>query len=528
MKVKLNNKFNFVVAGGGTAGWICALWVKHYFPETNVTVIENPEIGVIGVGESTTPHFFSMINELGISIEDFITNTQSTFKNAIKFTNWNGDNKHYYHGFSQDPNVSWHSMGPDYCVPSMRALEIIKNDKTDILNSIDLTSQACEHNRVRYSPNSQFISKPQTDSPVNRFKSHGNHALHIDGVLTSSYFKKIGLTRGIQVIDGTISKINNDKNEYIKSIELKDKTIVSCDFVFDCTGFKRLIIGKHYKSEWESYKEHLPVNKAITFSQPLMPEVIPPYTEAVAMKYGWVWKTPLQHRSGCGYVFDSSYINEDQAKAELNEYFGDSIKIGKTVSFEAGTYKNIWTKNCIAVGLASGFIEPLESTSIMTTILTLCSFLRHLDGLDDDNERARKIFNKTVNNITNSVLTFVCFHYYTKRADTEFWRDFRKKNKPPIGLQKIINDNNSILTLHKSYSYEESLNGAFSLYSWDQVGIGIGFYNKDEATNIFNAYNTGHRRDMLESLKLQHEINTSRMLPSLVNHKVFLKHLIKK
>ena len=526
MKQVLNGKFKFVVVGGGTAGWIAALYVKRYFTDTQVTVIESSEMGVIGVGESTTPHIINMLGELNIDIGEFIKNTQSTIKNSIKFTNWHGDNKHYYHSFAQQSNVDWHSSNLPNCIPPMGTLEHIISDKTDSLLKIDFTALACEQNKVRFS-----FKQPNeinnTSTAMQHFNVHGAYAIHIDAILMSRFLKQIGISRGIKVIDGIVEKINNNNKGNIESFELKNvKKPVPCNFVFDCTGLNRLIIGKHFKTEWRSYKEYLPVNGAISFTQYMDPNKdIPPYTECIAMKYGWMWKIPLQHRYGCGYVFDKNYINSEEAIKEVEDLLKSKINVDKRFSFEAGAHETIWVKNCIAVGLANGFIEPLESTSIMNSIQILNTFLQHINGLIENDKREIDLFNTTTNDIANAILTFVCFHYHTKRADTDFWKKITKNYKTLGLLEKLINNNKDISYVHNNYLRNEKLS-IFPPYSWDQVGIGLKFYDKEKAAKLFDAYNLGKRKTDYENLKTNLKNRLGQILPNIVSHRMFLNYIL--
>jgi tryptophan halogenase len=247
--------------------------------------------------------------------------------------------------------------------------------------------------------------------------------------------------------------------------------------VFDCSGFARLLIGNTYKEKWISYADHLPMKKGIPFWLD-SEEEIEPYTSAIAMKNGWIWKIPLQHRIGSGYIFDSNYINEDQALAEAEEYFGKKLNVRKVIPFEAGRYENFWVKNCMAVGLASSFIEPLESTSIFLTIQQLETFRQFINEIGNYNEYSMGLFNKIVGNNMEDTLNFVYLHYITKRNDSEFWKNFKEDYPPPKKLAEmldIIKSGNL-----RYYNTEDTkTTGSFSLNSFLQVCNGLEIFEKE-------------------------------------------------
>jgi tryptophan halogenase len=262
-------------------------------------------------------------------------------------------------------------------------------------------------------------------------------AVHFDATLLANHLKSIAVDRGVKHIDGTVKTITNKSyNDDIESFELTDGTIVESDFVFDCSGLHRLIIGKHYNTPWIDYSESLPCNRALPFFIQHNEDVTgPQYTEAIAMKNGWVWKIPVQGRYGCGYVFDKRFITDEEAKSEVREMFGD-VEFPRVFDFSAGCYEKTWVKNCVAIGLSTGFTEPLEATSIWIQILSLWhyiarepSFSRDRDVGDDYSEYVL---------IANTFMKdFIHAHYLTKRDDSEFWRTFKQNNKTPSYVEDI-------------------------------------------------------------------------------------------
>lgn len=462
-----------VIVGGGTSGWLSALFIRKILPDADVTVVASSEIGILGAGEGTTPQFPQFLKRIDISFSDVIKNAKGTIKNGIKFTNWNGDGKHYYHGFQdnldylKDKDYHYHA---EY-------LNKIKNG--ECVDDLYLTPWISENNQVKY--------KKDTNESV------GQDALHFDASLLAKYFQTVALERNIKLIDDEVIGINTHDNGSIKSITLKNSGEESLDYVFDCTGFRRLIIGDFYKSEWNSYKDKLPMNRAMPFFIKNDNEELPPLTESIAMKYGWIWKIPVQGRYGCGYVFDSNFVTDEEILEEIREKFGPDIVSPRTFSFDAGYYDKVCVNNCIAIGLSSGFIEPLEATSIWVQILGLTQFEENRKELLSQNTEYIDYYNQTMKTINQSVMNFIYLHYLTLRDDSKFWQTFRERNEIlPFIKELDVMCQNKILE-KTTYEYLTSMENLrigckdaintnlFSRDSWLQVGSGIGFFNKDVA-----------------------------------------------
>jgi tryptophan 7-halogenase len=262
-------------------------------------------------------------------------------------------------------------------------------------------------------------------------------ALHFDAALLAEHLKSISIERGVKYIDGTVKTINSKSyNEDIESFELTDGTVVHTDFVFDCSGLHRLIIGKHYNSRWIDYSESLPCSRALPFFIQHDEDVSGNlYTESIAMKAGWIWKIPVQGRYGCGYVFDKRFTTDDEAKAEVRELFGD-VEFPRVFDFSAGCYEKTWINNCVAIGLSSGFTEPLEATSIWVQILSLWHYIAREPSFARDRnvEDHYSGYTKTINTFMRD---FIHSHYLTKRNDSEFWRTFRDTNVTPDYVKDI-------------------------------------------------------------------------------------------
>lgn len=366
-----------VIIGGGTAGWLTALVVNKFWKNTTVTLIESSKIGILGAGEGGTSNFGKILSLLDINQDEFFKKTKSTTKRGLHLHNWTGDNELSKHLFFGD--------GPN------------------------------EFNK--------------------------SYAYHFDSSLVATYFKEIATHRGVNWIDGEVETINNN-GSVIGELKLKDGSVVDLDFVFDCSGFARLVIDGVHKESWISYSEYLMMNKAFTFFLPQHNQYNiddNTYTQMVSMNSGWLFQIPLQHRLGCGYVFNTDYLSIEDGKKEIEAYLGHEIEIRKVFDFNPGTHKNSWIGNSISIGLSYGFIEPLEATSLMSTIMQL---KRLIDINFDDS--SKDAYNKWCYQINEQNLNFIRYHYLCERDDTPFWGECTKKPLPPK-LKKILDSNNRLI-----------------------------------------------------------------------------------
>jgi len=426
---------NIVIVGGGTAGWLTALYAKKIFPEHKISLIESKEVGILGAGEASTPHLISILNFLEISIPDFIKKTNATIKNTAKFTGWSKNKENYfYHPFEYNNNLISEQNG------------YLDNFKTgtnifhlySYLNNIS-SDEYCFINKLSNNNLVPFIkiNNYKKINGINDYQQLSGWSLNFDARLTAKYFSDLAEKRNIKQIEGKVEEILLNKDNEISALLLEDSNNIDCDFVFDCSGFSRLIIGKKYLSKWISYKEYLPTNKALPFFLDNNKEM-PPHIEAIAMNYGWMWKTPLQNRYGCGYVFDTNHISVDEAKKEVEEMLGFEIFPPTTFSFEPGTYEEIWIKNCLAVGLSGGFVEPLEASSITQTILNLQNFFSNKNNILTKNQNIKNNFNLFNQKISFSIVEYLYWHYVTNKDNTIFWKEFTKNNKMPNLISNIL------------------------------------------------------------------------------------------
>jgi len=470
---------NIVVLGGGTAGWLTALAAQKRYPEHSVIVIESTKIGILGAGEGSTPNLIPFLSSLGISILDLIKKTNSTIKLAIKFNNFNSENKNYYHGFAVNRF-------------NLKTKEILLKNKTNNNTPIlDLLCMADDLPQDQYKTSSMalnlnrlpFVSKNESPKDISDFDIYNLYSLHFDARAMAKYLSELAISRGVIHIDGIIQDFVQDVNGDIVKIKIENAADLQSDFIFDCSGFARLINKNVFNTKWKSFSENLPAKKAIPFFLDIDKDNIPAYTESTAMDYGWMWKIPLQHRYGCGYVFDSDYITEDEAKKEIEKKLGHEIQSPKTFNFDPGHYDTIWNKNTVAIGLSSGFVEPLEATSIMQSVKILEIVFRKDFDIFKNNEEQTKIVNEQYSNDCEEIRDFLYMHYMTDKTNTDFWKHFTSNNKMPDGLKEKIEKLNKF-----EYKVNEDL--SFDPISYYIIMNGNGTIDKESLKTIKKLYSS--------------------------------------
>lgn len=511
-----------VIVGGGTAGWLSALLAHRSFPNSKVTVVDSSSVDIIGVGESTTPPIINLFDFLGISISDLVKNCGATIKDSIRFTNWNGDGKFYHHGFdSINPsanifnysNLSMFSENKMDWSPSKPLMCIANLYKHQNLDDLHLSGVASIANKIPFSIKNKVDF---TEATINHFDRHASIALHFNARLVAEYLKKIGLSRGIEHIDGLVLASELDNNGYVNALRLENDQKINVDFVFDCTGFSRIFVDKTYNSQFKSYSNFLPVKKAIPFFVDLKDKT-PPFTEAVSMKNGWLWKIPVEGRFGCGYVFDSDYASDDDAYKEVTKMFGFEPNVPKIISFTPGYFTTPWNKNVLSVGLSSGFIEPLEATSIWITTISLSLFLEHISGFINRDEFSIQEYNDRFIRSTDSILNLVQFHYHNQRNDSLFWKEIRKKIQVSDTLKPIFEIfNNRLPSTTDNYKYY-----SFPSYSWFIVGAGNQYFDRSVVHKEYFSNNVASIDDQTKFFKK----NLEDIVSECIDHDQFLDYL---
>lgn len=465
---------SLTIVGGGTSGLVAALMLNKSWPKLNITVIESSKIGIIGVGEGTTEHWQKFMNHVGISVPDLFRETGATFKVGIKFTNWNGDQSSYWHAIPEHFTLTTPEAGLQYMYMRM------VSDNFDPIRMAYKPSVESKHAEPLHLSTAQY---------------------HFDTFKLNTYLHKVASERGIKFIDADILDVELDDQGYVSALVDESNQRYTSDFYIDCSGFRR-VVGSKLGIEWVNCQEELPMNRAIAFPTPSTPD-IPSYTEATAMSSGWMWRIPTQERFGNGYVFCDSFIDEYQAVDEAKVARPDMNDIPRRIKFTPGYVNKFWVKNCAMMGLSSVFVEPLEASSIGTSIqqtFLMIPAIFHYTRTDGGKTANR--YNLLVDKIAKNVIDFIQLHYFTKRSDSEFW-NWCKSNI------KMTDFNTETLEYFKnSWPNQHHFNDPmlmFTQINWIPVMHGLRMFNIDLIKQNFDTYLSNYRS--ITDSELEDDVN---------------------
>jgi tryptophan halogenase len=440
-----------LVVGGGTAGLVSALILKKHLNIT-VDIVHSKNIGIIGVGEGSTEHFSDFMKFVGISQYEIIKECDATYKAGIMYEGWTKNT--YVHSVATPFNSKVGQYNYVY------ANQISK--KSDYMHP----SIIFENNI-----NSWFFNKNE-NSPYNQY--------HFNTFKLNSFLIKKAKSLGINLYEDEITKINILEDGKISSINGKFAEY-KYDFYIDCTGFKRLLINK-IGGEWESFSKHLTMNSAIVFPTE-DEENYSLCTLAKTMDAGWRFRIPVWGRHGNGYIFNDSYISIEEAKQEVQKSFNEEIQFGKEFKFDPGKLKKVWINNCVAIGLSGSFVEPLEASSIGTSIQQ--SFLL-MHKLINYNKKTIESYNKSFDDIMYNIRDFIFLHYMINKSNTKFWQDISTIN-PPDTLKSNLD-----LWLNKLPISEDFNNLSdyilFRDFNYIMVGYGVGIFNIENVKKEYSFF----------------------------------------
>jgi tryptophan halogenase len=411
------------IVGGGTAGWMAASLLSSALQGSGIkiTLVESPDIATIGVGESTVPTMMEFLRICQINLKEFVMATSASFKLGIRFDNWSQPGEQFFHPFG--------AVGK-----SINGFEFYQTWlKT---NADGHASRWLDHSpSAIMAENHRFMLRPppQQNWTLNNYA----YALHLDAVLAARYLRDFSVKRGVERIEATVNKVSIDERQFIRSLVLNSGATITSDFFIDCSGFKGILISEALKIGHEDWTHYLPCNRAVAVQTENV-SGLHPYTIATARDAGWTWKIPLQHRTGNGYVYASQYCSDDKAMDTLlNTVEGKLLNEPRVIPFTTGRRQKIWHNNCLALGLASGFLEPLESTAIHLVYKTLSRFISYFPDKDFD-AHIEQAFNQKINMDYQEIRDFIILHYCTsQRQDTEFWRWCQTMPVPDSLSEKI-------------------------------------------------------------------------------------------
>jgi tryptophan halogenase len=409
-------KNKVVILGGGTAGWLTALYLRKLYSFCDITVIEDPKRPPIIAGESGTITLVRFLAKLDIDNNDFIKKTNATPKLGGRFKNWNGVGTEFIHALQTDINPERFGFRTNTANLGSLILHLEKENTSDLYISTILANQIplskaffsnsfIEENKVPMGSSCKEIVSPMW---------------HFESRAAAAYFKDIALIRNIKLIEGEFKQAHQNENGDITSLILEGDRIVNGDWFFDCSGFSRLLLGKVLKESLIDYTNYFPARAVVAWWDSAVPNVT---TNANAMEYGWSWNINLRHRSGNGYIYDPDHITLDRAVQEAEKFYGYKIDPIANFSFTPGIMKNAWKNNVIGIGLSSGFLEPLEANGVQVIIDSLHAVddLWRPTILAEQKER-QNAFNQRVFHNTNDIRDFLSLHYRGNRRDTDFWK----------------------------------------------------------------------------------------------------------
>jgi len=439
-----------VVVGGGTAGWMTAAALARFcLPGMSVTLVESDEIGIVGVGEATIPSIRDFNAALAIDEAEFLAATGGTYKLGIAFEGWGGRDDGYVHAFGLVGSALGVVPFHHYWLRG-RALGIAKPLGHYILHTLAIAGNRFAH--INRPPGS-----PQPPLP---------YAFHFDASLYAKFLRNYAEQRGVVRQEGKIVAVErNSENGDVAAVLLANGTRVPGDLFLDCSGFRGLLIEQELEAGFEDWSEWLRCDRAIAVPCARVDPLVP-LTRSIARKGGWQWRIPLQHRIGNGYVFSSDAISEDEATATLLANLdGEQMAEPRTIRFKTGRRRKTWIGNVVAIGLSSGFIEPLESTSIHL-IQTGINRLIELLPSDRISDSMRDDYNRRSAYEMDRVRDFVTLHYHANQREREaFWDELRAMRVPEELQHKID-------LFHSSARIFPSFDELFDARAWIQVLIG--------------------------------------------------------
>lgn len=407
-----------MIVGGGSSGWMAAAYLNAALNRgtkkvADISLVESPDVPRIGVGEATIPNINHLLDVVGLDEREFMKAVDGTFKQSIRYVNWLNNDDHYHHPFSRFNAVpidhsarDW--LGSDRSIPFME--------------TVSAQPLICE---MGLSP--KVIAGEEYGTPL-------RYAFHMNALKFADYLTTHSTARGVTHHIDHVDEVEVQENGYIAAVKTRSGQRLEADLFIDCTGFRALLIEQALGVDFVDCSPWLMCNRAVTMHVDYdhhYPGFVRPYTMATALSSGWAWDIPLQNTRSLGYVHASDFITEEDAEKELRAFEGphsDSLST-RVVNFKVGRREKVWAGNCIAIGLAGGFIEPLESTGLYLSDLASVMLAEHFPYTDDYEAMAFRV-NRILRNRFHEILDFINMHYcLTRRTDTAFWREVQKSER---------------------------------------------------------------------------------------------------
>ncbi len=450
-----NKLKKILIVGGGTAGWMSAsVLLQAVAYNYQIEVIESDEISTVGVGEATIPAIKRFNAMCGIDEDEFLRETQGTFKLGIQFRDWGAPGDAYIHSFGGIGKATGLVDFHHYW------LKLHLAGRVGRLDDYAINLLACEQNRFQRASE----APEHRNSPL----AHIDHAFHFDAGLFASYLRSKCLKFGVKRTEGRIDSVQTDSaSGFVTSVRMANGELRSADLFIDCSGFRGLLIEQALHTGYEDWSHLLPCDRAVAVPCESVSPLLP-YTRSTAQRAGWIWRIPLQSRIGNGHVYCSRHVSDDEAISTLlTQLDGPALAEPRLLRFVTGRRKKFWNKNVVAIGLASGFMEPLESTSIhliQAGIVRLLNFFPNLgfDEADVDEYNRQTAFEY------EQIRDFIVLHYHVnQRQDDTFWRRLREMPVPDSLARKIA-------VFRANGRVFRNADELFGVTSWMQVMLGQG------------------------------------------------------
>ncbi|MEC9214865.1 MAG: tryptophan halogenase family protein [Pseudomonadota bacterium] len=482
-----------VIAGGGTAGWMAAAALSRLVGrKLSVTLVESEEIGTVGVGEATIPTILTINRLLQIPEPDFIKLTSGTFKLGIRFENWRTEGEDYFHSFGDTGKGSWAAGFHHFW---LRAKE---------LGLAEQYGEYCPELKAAEAERFAITSENKL-----------NYAYHLDASKYGMYLRKMAEASGVTRVEGKISHVDTSLHDgFIEALMLDNGHRIEGDLFIDCTGFRALLSEGALNTGFDNWSHWLPANRAWAVQSELS-EHPKPYTRAIAHKVGWQWRIPLQHRAGNGLVFCNNFMDEETARDLLLDNVPEKTLIEpRPIRFTTGQRKQYWNKNCIAIGLSSGFIEPLESTSIHFIQNGIMWLLLMFPDLSIEESTVRE-YNTKMRSEAEHIRDFIVLHYaLNERHGDPFWDHCRNMELPDSLKHRME-------LFERSARVFKPQDDVFAENSWVQVMMGQGL-TPQGYHNIAQAMSSEQMTAFLKGI--QHEV--AQTVAKLPQHGAFVNTLI--
>jgi tryptophan halogenase len=451
-----------LIVGGGSAGWITAAYMDAVLNSSRnraieITLIESPDVGRIGVGEATVPSLRDTMRVIGIDEKAFLAAADGSFKQAIKFVNWLYPDGHaYYHPFDRRPAGRLDRAGLNW---------LTSDRSVPFASTVSIQPGLCDEGLAP-----KTLDNPDYESPL-------SYAYHVDAEKLADTLCQVAVARGVRHIRDLVTEVEQRQDGSLAAVKTREGLRLEADLFVDCTGFAALLIEKTLGVGFEDYSRWLLCDRAVAMRVPYevhFPGRRRPYTLATALSSGWVWDIALAGRRGTGYVYSSRFLDDDAAEAELRAHEGTHCADlpARRLQFRVGRREQAWAHNCVAIGLSSGFIEPLESTGLFLvelSVATLCEYFPFTGNMST----LAASYNRILQDRYEEIRDFIVLHYcLTRRTDTAFWREVQKPERIPQLLRERLE-----MWRYKSPSFSDFHDTLqlFSHHTYEYVMYGMDF-----------------------------------------------------